>query len=108
MGILAPANSKLNKLLNFNGKKLLVIIGTTSDEFLKYNKTKFKNIEVVSCENLYDCLTKLKNNEGDGYFHTVFFLANIAVIDNTFAITNKAVGHPDYIACGVKKATHLF
>ncbi|WP_304339574.1 transporter substrate-binding domain-containing protein [Campylobacter ureolyticus] len=103
MGILAPSNSHLNKLSSFNGKKLLVIPGTTSDEFLKDNKTKFKNIEVVSCENLYDCLTKLKNNEGDGYFHTVFSLANIAVIDNTFTITNKAVGHPDYIACGIKK-----
>nr|WP_297575991.1 hypothetical protein [uncultured Campylobacter sp.] len=69
MGILAPANSKLNKLSNFNGKKLLVIPGTTSDEFLKYNKTKFKNIEVVSCENLYDCLTELKNNI---FSHSIF------------------------------------
>lgn len=103
MGILAPSNSNLNKLSSFEDKKLLVISGTTSDEFLKSNKSKFKNIKLIRCENLYDCLTKLKNKEGDGYFHTVFSLANIAVVDSAFTITNKAIGHPDYIACGIKK-----
>ena len=103
MGILAPKNSSLNKLSSFDGKKLLVIPGTTSDEYLKYNKSKIKDVKIVKCENLYDCLTKLKNNEADGYFHTVFALANITVIDNGFVITNKAVGKPDYIACGIKK-----
>ena len=103
MGILAPKNSSLNKLSSFDGKKLLVIPGTTSDEYLKYNKSKIKDVKIVKCENLYDCLTKLKNNEADGYFHTVFALANITVIDNSFVITNKAVGKPDYIACGIKK-----
>ncbi|PSM52635.1 amino acid ABC transporter, periplasmic cysteine-binding protein [Campylobacter blaseri] len=103
LGFLAPADSGLSKVVDFYNKRLLVIPGTTSEEYIKKNKNIFEPITIVNCKNTYDCFQKLKNNEADGYFHTVFSLANLEVIDNKYTVTNKHVSKPDYIAVAVQK-----
>lgn len=103
MGIIAKTNSNLKDFSDFKGKKLLVVPKTTSDEYIQKNKGKFVGVEIVYCENFADCYKKLLNNEADGYFHTIFAIANIPIIDSKFEITNNSIGSGDFLAVGVKK-----
>lgn len=103
MGILAKTGSNLKLFSNFAGKRLLVIPNTTSEEYVKNNPDKFNGITIVNCDGFNDCYYKLQNDEADGYFHTVFAIANIPIINSEFEITNKAIGSGDFLAVGIKK-----
>lgn len=101
MSIISSADLQAKSVNNF--KSLLVIPGSTSEEYIKQKVQNFRNITIKNCENLMDCYSKLQNGEADGYFHTTFAIAAIPVLNNKYQISVKSVGIPSFIAAGVSK-----
>ncbi|NLK66305.1 MAG: transporter substrate-binding domain-containing protein, partial [Campylobacteraceae bacterium] len=103
MAILAPKDSNLTKFSDFRDKRLLVIPGTTSIEYVNNNQKLFDKVEVVECENQNSCVDMLNMQDANGYFHVMFSLAGIAAEDGRYEVTNKAVGDPSPTAAAVAK-----
>lgn len=104
MGIAVLADSTLKNALEFENKRLLVVPGTTSSEFIDKNKDKFTNTTIVPCENFMNCYDKLKTGEADGYFHSAFSLAIVPIIDPGFKmVIDSSNESSSFIAVGVQK-----
>lgn len=101
MSIISNVNLEAKNVKNF--KSLLIIPGSTSEEYTKEKAQIFTNTDIKKCENSMDCFSKLKNGEADGYFHTTFAIAAIPILDNKYQISVKTVGIPGFIAAGVIK-----
>ncbi|MCI6988321.1 MAG: transporter substrate-binding domain-containing protein [Campylobacter sp.] len=103
MAVVSHINKRATKLSDFNGGKMLVIPGTTSQEYINENKNEFASIKSVDCLGLMDCFNRLKNGEADGYFHTVFALGAVPILDRNYEVSLKSVGKPSFIAVAIKK-----
>lgn len=84
-------------------KNLLVIPGTTSDEFINENPSKFTGKNIIKCQNATDCFSKLKEGIGDGYFHTAFALAPFTIMDSDYSLNIKVANSENFISVGLKK-----
>lgn len=99
IALVANKTDQIKKLSQVSGKKVLAVPGTGSRSYVEKNV----NAQIVDCENMMACFTKLQNNEAIGYFHSIFAVAAIPIMDNKFEIAIKAVGPADFIAVGVNK-----
>lgn len=103
MSIVSKKSEQIKKLSDFKGKTLLVVPGTTSNEYVDKEKLMFSDINIKSCTGLQDCFDKLKSGEADGYFHAVLALGVLPVLDSNYELSVKMVGNTDMVAVGVEK-----
>ncbi|PSM51386.1 amino acid ABC transporter, periplasmic cysteine-binding protein [Campylobacter blaseri] len=97
--LVTEKSRNIKAISQLTGGKILAIKGTGSRKYIEKNF----NGSIVDCENLLDCFEKLKNNEADGYFHSIFALASIPIIDNKYEISVKNAGQTSFVSVGVDK-----
>lgn len=100
--ILTRKADKITGIKDLQGKTLLVIKGTTSDEFLQKNATKL-GVGAKECPSVKDCAQMLVDGEGDGYIHTNILIAGQTLVHDEIEFGVPSVGPLDFVCAGVVK-----
>ena len=102
LSVLTRTDDKIEHLRQLNGKKLLYIKGTTTEDFIKLGRVK--QAEWIECSGKLDCFDKLRNKTADGYVHINILIANLPLIDNTTELgIDKIPDQMGYACVGIQK-----
>jgi polar amino acid transport system substrate-binding protein len=83
--------SGINDLSDLNGKKVAVIDGTTSEDFLRY-----QSVKIVPANSLDDLLSKLKNGQSDAIVYDAPPLMYEAKQDSTIKVVGSMFANQRY------------
>lgn len=103
MLIVSKKSDNIKNIGDFRGKTLLIISGTTSEEYINSEKMTFSDINIKTCESLQNCFKMLNNGEADGYFHAILTIAILPLLDNDYELSIPMIGSSDRVAVGVSK-----
>lgn len=103
MAIVTNKELKVENLGDLNGKNLLFIPKTTSDEYISQNKLAFSKINLKECSGYKECFAMLQNKQADGYFHSILSIGVIPVLNPNFEVSIQSIGIPGNVAVAVKK-----
>lgn len=102
LSILTRKEDKITKLNELNGKNLLFIKGTTTEDFIAEDKIKKANW--LECSGKMDCFNKIKNKQADGYVHINILIANLPLIDNSTELGIESITDQIGYGCvGIQK-----
>lgn len=101
-GILTQKSSGIDNISQLRNEKLLVIKGTTSDEFLQKNAREHL-ITPVECPNVKECFKMLQNNEAKGYMHTSILIAYLPLLDSNIEFGIPNIGGIEFVCPAVSK-----
>lgn len=100
--VLTRKSDKIKSIKDLQGKTLLFIKGTTSDEFLQREAIKL-GINTKECPNVKECTQALIDGDGDGYIHTSILIATQPLIHDEVELGVPTVGPLEFVCAGVVK-----
>ena len=101
-GILTHKENGISSIDQLRDQKLLVIKGTTSDEFLQKKAGEY-GITPVECPNVKGCFEMLKNGEAKGYMHTSILIAYLPLLDDNIEFGIPNIGGIEFVCPAVQK-----
>lgn len=102
LSVLTRTEDNIEHLRQLNGKKLLYIKGTTTEEFMQTKR--IKQATWNECSGKLDCFNKIRNKEADGYVHINILIANLPLIDNTTELGIEKINDQIGYGCvGIQK-----
>lgn len=100
LSVLSKKGSNISKVTDLNGKRILYIPGTTTEEFKNKNSIK---AEWVECMHVAECHNKIKDDEADAYMHINILIAFLPFLDTNVELGIKKMGDQGNTGVAVKK-----
>ena len=100
IGVVSPEGAPITKVEELEGKKLIVVKGTTAEAYFLKNHPEY---ELVKFDQNTEAFEALKDGRGDALAQDNALLFGWANSNEGFKVALSAVGNVDYIAPAVQK-----
>ena len=84
--ILVKHNSNINGLRDLNGKRVIIVLGSTSEKSLK---SSIPQVQIVGCKNYSEAYQKLKSGKAEAIVSDDTILLGMSLKDNSLRLISK-------------------